>query len=170
MLRGARSLGAIGLLVGSLACDRPGDAAATGAASASARGATTAAASARAVTRATITMDDAHDLMKNGAGYVIAPATELVIEIGSHHLRDAGGPADAVHVAHRSSEYYRASWAGGARITLNAASLDPVKGGAFSGFEAGEEYLVAIGSEAPSPDGVLRFAPAWTTKITVAPR
>ena len=55
-------------------------------------------------------------------------------------------------------------------MTLNAASLDAVKGGAFPGFEAGEQYLVAVGTEMPSADGAMRFAPVWTTKVMVSAR
>jgi len=126
------------------------------------------------VTRAVVTIDDAHDLMKKGGPYAIGPATELVLEVGGHRF-DAGdggahGPPDSVHLAHGSSGYYRASWTSGSRVVLNTSSLDPVKGGAFPGFVAGESYLVAVGREEPSADGVLRFAPAWTATVVVEAR
>jgi hypothetical protein len=126
-----------------------------------------------AVTRAVITLDTAHDMMtkKDATAYAIAPSSELVIEIGDHRFPgrgDAGtSEPDAVHVAHGSAGYYRASFKG-KRIVLNAGSLDTVKGReAFPGFEAGESYIVAIGAEAPSADGAMRFAPAWTAKVSV---
>jgi hypothetical protein len=151
-----------------IACDSPASPADAGASSASAS------APAAVVTQALITLDDAHDLMKGGAGYSIGKASELVIEVGGHVFAAAdGGPrgaVDAVHVAHGSAEYYRANWSGGSRITLNQAALDPVKGGPFAGFEPGDPYLVAVGREEPSNDGVMRFAPAWTTTVTVAPK
>jgi hypothetical protein len=161
MRSSTKALGAMGLVVGALGCDRSADGGTTGAASA------TVAVSAPSVTRATITLDDQHDVMKGGVGYVITPATELSIELSANPFPAANKVPDVVHVAHGSSEYYRAGWAGGTRITLNAASLDPVKGGPFPGFTRGDDYVIAVGSEAPSPEGVLRFAPVWSTKITV---
>lgn len=153
------------------ACDRPDGAPQSTGAASSAKPA----ASATAPTRAVITMDTAHDMMtiKSPADYTIAPAAELVIEVGEHRFstRD-GGPAapDAVHVVHGSSGYHRASFSG-KRITLNTGSLDPVKGGAFAGFEAGESYIVSVGVEAPSAkDGAMRFTPVWTAKVNVGPR
>jgi hypothetical protein len=44
-----------------------------------------------------------------------------------------------------------------------------VKGAAFTGFEAGEPYIVAVGAEDTVSDGAMRFAPAWTAKVTVTP-
>jgi hypothetical protein len=120
-------------------------------------------------------MDAAHDMMtvKDATPYTIAPAAELVIEVAGHRLsaRDAGPRVpDAVHVVHGSSGYHRASFSGG-RVVLSTASLDPVKGGPFLGFEAGESYIVAVGAEAPSAsDGAMRFVPFWTAKVNVAPR
>jgi hypothetical protein len=152
------------------ACDR-GNEPSTGGAPASSASASTA----DATTRAVITVDVAHDMMtiKDATAYVIAPSAELVIEIGEHRFssRDAGSQApDAVHVVHGSSGYHRASFTG-TRAVLNAASLDPVKGGAFRGFEAGESYIVAVGAEAPSAaDGAMRFLPVWTAKVNVASR
>lgn len=153
-----------------VACDREGGPSTQGGPAPSALPAPTAA----AATRAVITMDASHDMMavKDAHPYAIAPSAELVVEIGDYHFtaRDAGAP-DAVHVAHGSSGYYRASFSG-KQIRLNAASLDTVKGReAFPGFEAGESYLVAVGAEAPSAsDGALRFKPVWTAKVDVAPR
>src|SRR5437879_2395428 len=71
-------------------------------------------ASAPAVTRAVLTLDAAHDVMtkKDAPAYVIAPSSELVLELGDHRFpaRDAGPAApDAVHVVHGSSGYHRAS-------------------------------------------------------------
>jgi hypothetical protein len=134
-------------------------------------------ATALAVTRAVITVDALHDMMstKDAAPYSITPSTELVIELGDHRFaaqRDGGpqtpGVPDTVHVQHGSSGYHRASFSG-RRVTLNAASLDAVKGGPFAGFEAGENYVVAVGVEAPSPkDGAMRFTPLWMGKVNVA--
>lgn len=102
----------------------------------------------------------------------LAPSSELVLD-GEYRIptRDAGPAApDAVHVVHGSSGYHRASFSG-KRITLSTASLDPVKGGAFPGFEAGESYIIAVGAEMPSTrDGAMGFAPFWTTKVNVAAR
>lgn len=126
-----------------------------------------------APTRAVITLDADHDVMtrKDAAAYTIAPSAELVIELAGHRFstRDGGSAApDVVHVAHGSTHYHRASIAG-ARITLSTASLDPVKGGPFPGFEAGESYIIAVGAEAPAAaDGALRFTPFWTAKVNVA--
>jgi hypothetical protein len=120
-----------------------------------------------------ITLDLAHDMItsKDAPAYTIAPSAELVLEIGNHRFatRDAGSAApDAVHVVHGSAGYHRATFSG-TRVILSTASLDPVKGGAFKGFEAGESYLVAVGAEAPSAaDGAMRFAPLWTAKVNVA--
>lgn len=130
------------------------------------------AAPAAAPTRATITLDAAHDVMtaKDAAAYTIPPSAELVIELAGHRFatRDGGAATpDVVHVVHGSTHYHRASFSG-PRITLSTGSLDPVKGGAFPGFEAGESYIVAVGTEAPSPDGALRFTPSWTGKVGVA--
>src|SRR5262245_59984306 len=126
-----------------------------------------------AVTRPLITIDAAHDVMtrKDAPAYAIAPAPELVIELGDHRFparADAGtSEPDAVHVAHGTARYYRGSFKG-KRVVLSAASLDAVKGrDAFPGFAAGESYIVAIGAEAPSADGAIRFAPAWTGKVSV---
>jgi hypothetical protein len=146
------------------ACDRPeGPPAPPASASA---------ATAAAVTRAAITVDGAHDMMtrKEATPYAIAPSSELVLELADFRFpsRDGGpGAPDAVHVVHGSSGYHRASFSG-KRAVLNAASLDAVKGGAFPGFEAGESYVVAVGVEAPSPDGAMRFMPFWTAKVNVA--
>jgi hypothetical protein len=127
---------------------------------------------AAAVTRAVITMDVMHDMMstKDATPYSIAPSAELVIELGDHRFspRDGGsGAPDTVHVQHGSAGYHRASFSG-KRVALNVASLDPVKGGAFAGFEAGETYFVAVGVEAPSPkDGAMRFTPLWMGRVNV---
>jgi hypothetical protein len=115
-------------------------------------------------------MDTVHDVTrkKDAPAYAIPPSATLVIEVGEYRspVLDAGVP-DAVHVAHGSSGYYRASFSG-KQAALNAASLDPVKGrDAFPGFEAGESYIIAVGTEAPSADGAMRFAPAWTAKVNV---
>ena len=131
-------------------------------------------ATASAATRATIRIDAGHDAMtvKDAPAYAIAPSAELAVEMGDYHFprRDAGpGAPDAVHVVHGSSGYHRATFSG-ARVVLSASSLDAVKGGAFQGFEAGESYLVAVGAEAPSADGALRFTPFWTAKVNVASR
>ncbi len=120
-------------------------------------------------------MDDAHDATrKDGLAYTITPSAELVIELGPLPRPSAAAavPADpnAVHVVHGAAAYYRATVAGKGPVTLNAASLDAVKGGAFPGFEAGEQYLVAVGTEMPSADGAMRFAPVWTTKVMVSAR
>jgi hypothetical protein len=134
-----------------------------------------AAPSAVAPTRATLTLDAAHDVMtkKDAPAYTIPPCAELVLEVGEHRfpIRDAGPLApDSVHVVHGASGYHRASFSGH-RVVLSAASLDPVKGGVFPGFEAGESYIVALGAEAPSTrDGAMGFAPLWTAKIDVAPK
>lgn len=132
----------------------------------------TAAPPAAAVTRAVITLDAAHDVMtqKDAPAYTIAPSSELVIELAGHRFpaRDAGPASpDVVHVVRGSSGYHRASIVG-ARVTLSTASLDPVKGGPFPGFEAGETYIIAVGAEAPSADGAMRFTPFWTAKVNVA--
>jgi hypothetical protein len=152
-----------------LGCDRPAGPSAEGRPAPS----ISASAPAAAVTRATIAVDGAHDMMtkKDAPPYAIAPSSELVIEIGDHRFvarTDAGASEpDAVHVARGSTGYYRGSFKG-KRAVLNAGSLDPVKGrDAFPGFEAGESYVVAIGAEAPSPDGTMRFVPAWSAKVNV---
>lgn len=128
--------------------------------------------SAPAVTRASIAIDDAHDTMKKGAPYSIAKAAELVLDGSSHVFTgvDAAGfgRPNAIHVAHGPSEYYRATFDGRWPVTLGSRSLDPVKGGAFGGFEPGE-YIVAVGAEGPSNDGTMRFAPAWVTTVVVTP-
>jgi len=127
---------------------------------------------AQAVTRGAITIDDAHDVMKGGTtAYSIPPSTELVVD-GSGHVFasvDAAGlgQPNAVHVVHGAAAYYRATFAGKWPIRLNAVSLDAVKGGVFTGFEPGEPYIVAVGAEATGPDGAMKFAPAWTAKVTV---
>jgi hypothetical protein len=121
-----------------------------------------------------IKMDSVHDVMtkKDAPAYAIAPSASLVIEVGEYRfpVRDAAGAGvpDAVHVVHGSSGYYRGSFSTKG-AALSAASLDPVKGrDAFPGFEGGESYLVAVGTEAPSaPDGAMRFAPLWTAKVNV---
>jgi hypothetical protein len=122
-----------------------------------------------AITRAALQVDAAHDVMKrkDAPAYAIGPAAELVIDLGDH--RFAGAP-DAIHVARGSTGYYRASFQG-KQAVLNAGSLDTVKGReAFPGFEAGESYVVAIGTEAPGADGAMRFTPAWTAKVSVGAR
>jgi hypothetical protein len=156
---------AIGAAMSVVGCDRaPGDARPAAPASASA-------VAPAAIPRATLRVDAAHDVMrsKEAPAYAIGPAAELVIELGDHPFAGAGAP-DAIHVAHGSAGYYRASFKG-KQAVLNAGSLDPVKGReAFPGFEAGESYVVAIGSEAAGPDGAMRFAPAWTAKVSVGGR
>jgi hypothetical protein len=112
-------------------------------------------------------MDGAHDMMsvKAASPYTIGPAAVLAIEVGDHRFPKSA--PDAVHVAHGSAGYYRGSFKG-PRVELGAATLDPVRGReAFPGFEAGESYVVAVGTEAPSTDGALRFTPAWTATVTV---
>jgi hypothetical protein len=124
-----------------------------------------------------IAVDAAHDIMakKDAPAYTIAPCSALVIELGEHRFAApdaaAGAGPDAVHVVHGASGYYRGTFSG-KRVTLSSGSLDPVKGrDAFAGFEPGESYLVAVGTEVPSAsDGALRFAPAWTAKVNVASR
>ena len=159
------------------ACDPPGDPSAKGGPTGSPSGAAGpgVGASAQAISRAVITMDDGHDVTKkDGVAYSIPPSKELVLDLGDYRypaLDAAGfGEANAVHVVHGSSGYYRATWAGKGRVTLNAVSLEAVKGGPFEGFEAGEQYIVAVGAEAPAADGALKFAPAWTTKVAVTSR
>jgi hypothetical protein len=154
------------------ACDRGSGPSAAGGPSPSAPASAAVVTAAAATTQAEITMDMVHDVtrMKDAAAYTIPPSATLVIGVGGyvfHGLGSAGGP-DAVHVAHGSSGYYRASFSG-KQATLNAASLDPVKGrDAFPGFEAGESYIIAVGTEAPSAsDGAMRFAPVWTAKVNV---
>src|SRR5690242_11211565 len=60
--------------------------------------------SAAPASRATIKIDEAHDSMKNGAPYSIAPSTELVLDGGGHvfaNLDAAGfGQPNSVHVVH----------------------------------------------------------------------
>ena len=122
-------------------------------------------------------MDAVHDVMtkKDAPAYTISPSASLVIEVGDYRFPSLGtagtGALNAAHVVHGSVGYYRATLAG-KRIALNAASLDPVKGrDAFPGFEAGQSYVVAVGTESASAtDGAMRFAPAWTTKVNVGPR
>jgi hypothetical protein len=165
------ALAAIACLV---ACEGPSAPASAGPAG-SAPSASSVAPTASPVTRASITMDEAHDMTKKDAvPYSIAPSTELVIELGPlpRPSADAAVPPEpnAVHVAHGPAEYYRATFSGKGPITLNAGSLDAVKGGAFPGFEARESYIIAIGAELPSPEGAMRFAPVWTTKVTVTAR
>jgi hypothetical protein len=130
-----------------------------------------------AAAQVVIAVDAAHDVMakKDAPPYPIAPCSALALDFGDHRfaMPDAAGGAgpNAVHVVHGASGYYRGSFSG-RRVTLSAASLDPVKGReAFAGFEAGESYIVAVGTEMPSPsDGALRFAPMWTAKVSVAAR
>jgi hypothetical protein len=121
-------------------------------------------------TRATITVDAAHDKMtaKDAAPYTIAPSIELVVDLSSHRFARDGGPRepDVVHVARGADGYWRGGFTG-TRATLGPGSLDPVKGGAFAGFEAGESYVVALGFEAASTDGAMRFTPLWTGAVKV---
>ena len=164
----AVSLGALG------ACDRPEGPSTNGGPAPATSTSTGAATTAAAVTRAVIRMDPGHDAMtvKDAPSYVIAPAAELDLEVGDYVFprRDAGPAApDAVHVVHGSAGYHRASFSG-KRVALNTGSLDAVKGGPFQGFEAGESYLIAVGAEAPSADGAMRFTPLWTGRVSVAPR
>jgi hypothetical protein len=134
--------------------------------------AASAGATAAAVTRAAITVDYGHDMMTstNASAYTIGPVAELVVEIGDYRFnaRDGGSPRpDAVHVMRGSTGYWRGSVTD-KRVTLNAGSLDAVKGGPFAGFETGELYTVSMGVEAPSADGAMRFAPLWMAKVNVA--
>jgi len=136
--------------------------------------ASAAATSTAATTRAVITLDASHDLMtrKDAPAYAIAPVAELVLEIGDHRfpVPDAAGAGapDTVHVMRGSSGYYRATFSG-KRVALNTGALDSMKGReAFPGFEAGEPYVVAVGREAASADGAMRFTPLWTARVNVA--
>jgi hypothetical protein len=156
------------------ACDRgSGSSAGVGPAPSALASAGTASPAA-ATTQAVIKMDLIHDIMtkKDAPAYAISPSATLVIEVGDYRfpVLDAAGAGvpDAVHVVHGSSGYYRGSFSA-KRVALSAASLDPVKGrDAFPGFEAGEAYLIAVGTETSSPsDGAMRFAPLWTTKVNV---
>jgi hypothetical protein len=118
--------------------------------------------------------DAGHDAMarKEADPYVIPPSAAVVIDLGDRRFvtRDGGSAVpDAVHVVHGSTGYHRATFTG-TRATLDAASLDAVKGGPFAGFEAGESYMVAIGTEAPSPEGAMRFVPLWSATIKVSAR
>lgn len=80
----------------------------------------------------------------------------------------SAGPI-TVHVVH-GADYYRASWNGRGRVTLSSSSLSWVRGArAFAGFVRGEEYLVAVGCEAPGGgQEKLQFAPMWVAKVNVA--
>jgi hypothetical protein len=155
------------------ACDRGGGPAAAEGSAPSASPSAGVASTVAATTQVVIKMDSVHDMMKKDAQpYAIPPSATLVVEVGELRfpMVDAAGAGvpDAVHVAHGSSGYYRASFSG-KRVVLSAASLDPVKGrDAFPGFEAGESYVIAVGTEASSAsDGAMRFTPVWTTKVNV---
>jgi hypothetical protein len=156
------------------ACDRGGAPATAGGPTPSAPASAGVAPAATTTTQAVITLDAAHDVMtkKDAPAYAVAPSASLVMEVGGHRfpmLDGAGaGVPDAVHVVRGSSGYYRASFSG-KRVTLDARSLDPVKGrDAFVGFEAGESYIIAVGTEAPSAsDGAMRFLPVWSAKVNV---
>jgi hypothetical protein len=129
----------------------------------------TASAAPPAITRTTLFADTAHDVTaKKGtpSPYSIPPSSEVVLEFQDPKLTAADAGALAVHVAHGSTGYYRGT-VSGTRVTLNAASLDPMKGGVFPGFEAGESYVVALGPEATAADGALRFAPIWSATVKV---
>lgn len=173
MLRALRDVVVLSTAFLLCACDDGGAPSAKGGPSPASSASAAAAPSAVAATRAVITLDAAHDVMtkKDAPAYAIAPSAELVLELGEYRFatRDGGiAAADAVHVVRGSSGYHRASFSG-KRVTLSTASLDPVKGGAFPGFEAGESYIIAVGAEAPSAsDGAMRFTPLWTTKVNVA--
>jgi hypothetical protein len=129
----------------------------------------TAAAVAVAATRSVLVADAAHDVTKTkgAAPYSISPSSELVLELQDARFAATDAGALALHVAHGSVGYYRAT-VSGKQATLNAVSLDAVKGGSFPGFEAGESYVIAIGPEATAADGALRFAPIWSATVKVA--
>jgi hypothetical protein len=122
-----------------------------------------------AITRTTLLADAAHDVTaKKGtpSAYSIPPSSEIVLELQDPKFAAADAGPLAVHVAHGSTGYYRGT-VSGKQVTLNAGSLDPMKGGAFPGFEAGESYVVAIGPEGTAADGALRFAPVWSATVKV---
>jgi hypothetical protein len=120
-----------------------------------------------------VVLDDHHDAMKADAGpYSIPAAPGLVLDAAGYSFASDAGPApDAVHVVHGSDEYFRGQWDGRGKFTISASTLSPVRGrDPFGGFVAGETYIIAVGSEAGvSPDGAMRFAPRWTTKVEVTP-
>jgi hypothetical protein len=131
-----------------------------------------AAVTAPAITRTTLSADAAHDVTaKKGtpSPYSIPPSSEVVLELQDPKFEMADAGPLAVHVAHGTVGYYRGT-VSGKRATLSTASLDPVKGGPFPGFEVGESYVVAIGPEATAADGAMRFAPIWSASVKVAPR
>jgi hypothetical protein len=164
MPQGLDLVAALGMAVAMCGCDSK-----EGRSPAALPSASATAAAAVAATRSVLVADAAHDVTtkKGAAPYSIPPSSELVLDLQDPRFAATDAGALALHVAHGSVGYYRASITG-KQATLNAVSLDAVKGGAFPGFEAGESYVVAIGPEATAADGALRFAPMWSATVKVA--
>jgi hypothetical protein len=119
-----------------------------------------------------IVVDEQHQATRDaGTAYRIAAAPGVIIDAANHRFEPTplGNQPTTVHLMRGADEYYRADWNARIPLTLDALSLTPIRGNRpFSGFAAGEKYILAIGTEGEqTSDGAMKFAPMWIAHLDV---
>lgn len=113
-----------------------------------------------------ITMDEVHNQVAGTSQpYTVAPGSALTLDATPYTMTIPAGlmPANSVHML-IGNNYYRANWNGKGRFTLDGSSLQLVKGDAFTGFVAGQQYGISVGYEDPATK---KITPYWAALIKV---
>jgi hypothetical protein len=101
------------------------------------------------------TIPDGASIVLDGAGYRADEPNS-----------DGATTPTFVHLVHGSDEYYRVPWRPSGVVSLSAETLEPLRGGPFRKFSAGQRYILAVGTES-AVIGEIAFSPMWAAALQV---
>ncbi len=115
--------------------------------------------------------EDHNHAMGNEAAktYQVEPSSSVKLNLKGYSLpQPEGAPkAHAIHAVCGPNYYFRQAFTSTAVVVLDRSSATAVKGQDFVGLPAGQECMVAIGTD-NFPTKQMQFAPLWAGIVKVA--